>query len=355
MQPPQIELAYEPNLKTEVGFAVGGYRGEGNLSLRMYIVGDLNQTILLNENFTMIQTGEWKGFSANVSLPDFLEPGVHVNGIVVEEVGATTEGVGAIAGVMIPLRIYVPYPWRYIELEFKASDIAVGEKVPFYIKIISRSKEELKRVFATINIYDNDNQKVDSITSDSFSLDTNQARELTLYWDSQNNSVGIYHAVASVFFDGEYRESDTFFKIGDVLIEILNINGTSVEKDQIAKVDVETISRWNSQIKDVYAEVLLYDPSGNMLRKSKTETFTLEPWHPTSVSSYLDVRDLEIGDYQAVARVFYYDKVAEKNFVLNIFQPEKSIFTITNLLIIVIVILFILLILSLVRKEAKKR
>ena len=275
VQPPQIELAYEPNLKTDVGFAVGGYRGEGNLSLKMYIVGELNQSILLNENFTMIQAGEWKGFSANVSLPNFLEPGVHVNGIVVEEIGAVEEGVGAIAGVMIPLRIYVPYPWRYIELEFKAEDIAVGEKVPFYIKIISRSKEELKRVFTTINIYDGNNQKVDSINSDSFTLDTNQARELTLNWDSKNNSVGVYHAVASIFFDGEYRESDTSFKIGDVLIEVLNINGTSVEKDQIAKVDVEMISRWNSQLKDVYAEILLYDSSGNMLRKSKTETFAL--------------------------------------------------------------------------------
>jgi len=352
LQPTRIEIDFEPNLKKDVGFSVGGYKGEGELDLRMYIAGDLNNSILVSENFTSIKPGEWRGFSANLLLPENLEPGTHVNYIVVEEfIEESEEGVGAIAGVKIPLIIHVPYPGRYIETIFKASNTEIGGDVDFDLQITNRGKQDLNKIFAIIDIYNFDEQKIDSLTTGSISLKKTEKGEINSIWNSVGNGVGEYMAVAIFKFDGETKEEKANFKIGDLLIEIINITGNYAEKNQIAKIEVHTESKWNNKIEGVYGGIKVYDSEEVVLSDSKTETTSFDPWEKKVIETYVDLRDVEIGEYDATAKIYYGNKVASKDFKIFIQKPKVKLFTFTNILMIVVAILVVLLMLSLIRKR----
>ena len=105
-------------------------------------------------------------------------------------------------------------------------------------------------------------------------------------------------------------------------------------------------------IENAYAEIFLFTPENESLRNTKTSTINFEPWQRTFILAYLDLRGLPLGVYPAHALISYSGKMSEKEFLLTIYEPKKTIWTLTTFLVAIIVLLVILLLLSFLRKHS---
>ena len=354
IQPPKMELAFEPGKTVEFGYAMGGYRGEGNLSLRIYAIGDLNTSIVLNTNSTTLNPGEWKAFSFQIAYPSLLNPGIHTNGIVIEEEGNPGEGVAAVSGIIIPLYIQVPYPGKYLDVRLEASDTPVDRDVPLTLHLTSKGSEDLESVSGVLSFHNTHNTFLENLTLASFSMQAMDQKEMLFSWDPQNDSAGSYYAIATIFYDGNMKQAQASFKIGEAFIEIVSINGTRLLKDQIGKIDVELANKWNSIIPDAYLEIEVYDTKGNSIKKSRTETFSIASWQTSIISSYLDVHGLDVATYSGKATVFYGPKTTSKKFSLAIYEISKSTISTIHVLIVLVIILSIFLLLALRKRKENK-
>jgi len=350
LQPPDIKIDYTPNLQKTFSYSI---KSDTVVKVGMYVKGDLNQSIRLHTTEADLKPGEWTGFSFEINLPETLNPGLHDNRIVIVEQVTQGEAIGGRVGVELLLPIRVPYPGRYIEIGLDAEDIKINEKEIFKLKFMNYGKENLTDLEALINIYNSNNELIGSIKSNRVSINPGETKNLNVIWDSKGNREGVYYAKAIVNYDNTKAEASTDFRIGDLLIEIISINGTEIKKGNIGKINIKLTSKWNEKIEDVYAQLQFNTNKG--LVSVKSENFDINPWQTLEVFIYLDTKDIDADDYKSELKVFYAGKTIEKNFTLQIKRAIiKDFFSVKNILVIIIIILLLFILFNLNRFKKKK-
>lgn len=353
--PSLFNIDFESNFRQEYGYYITN-NGNSVLYLEMNVTGYLAEYITLDTNSAVLEPGETKGFSFLLELPSEVEkPGVHDNHLLVMEglpEGETGTMIGGRVAIDVPINIRVPYPGKYLEATLSVNDVQVGEVVNFVVKVSNFGKEDLFGLTSIVDIYLKDG-KVGSASSESFDILNSEIKELVLDWDSANSKPGIYVAKAIVDYDGKSAKAEASFKIGDTIIEILNISGSEMERGRINKLDIVAQSVWNERIDDVYAQLDV--DTGKGVLQSRSESLNFEPWGIRTFEIFLDTKDVEIGDYKAKLTIFYLDKTTEKEFSVKIVKSKLGgIFSIQTILILIIAILVIINLWSYIKRRIKK-
>lgn len=157
------------------------------------------------------------------------------------------------------------------------------------------------------------------------------------YWESKDSPPGEYLASATINYGGEEPEKVSHgFRVGDINIEILNIS-TELDKS-IAKILIDVKSNWNSEITDVYAEIVVKNGS-NEIDKIKTSAVDLEPWGRAQLVGYWDRAAIDKGEYELDIYVYYYDKFAQDFVKISLSDSNRGAPMGTNTILIAVVIL----------------
>ena len=206
--------------------------------------------------------------------------------------------------------------------------------------------ETIKDTNILLTIYDKDNKIIANLSDSQQDIKQYDRVEKIFDWPTGNNPFGFYTTLMNLTYDSIKDSKSINFRIGDILIDITNITGTTIKTGKIGKVSIKSESQYNDNINNVYAQI----EADNKIWKSSTINFV--PFGVNDLEIFLDTQDIKTGVYDAKAKLFYADKISEKDFKLTV---KKNFFQNSALLYIsLIAVLIIIVIVAYVLKNKKK-
>ncbi len=335
LSPPSYDIEFKPNGVYDCGFGVKNTASNA-MDFSLYTEGDLNSSIRLSEDSATIEPNVWHGFSCTLTLPGDLTPGLHPNSVVVMEGKAEKGMVGAVAGVKMLLNVRKPYPGKYVEADLQVPDSQINKPVNFRLLLTSRGSEAIDSAKASFRVYAPTGESLATIPTDSIGIPPGDIQELTASWI--HGEAGVYRVVADVAYDGSSLRTERDFRIGDLLIRIMNVSAPDVKPDSIARVFVSTQSLWNERIDDVYASLTVKDSGGNPVASAESPSTPVSPWESKVLTLYFDTSGLKPATYDLAVSLRYSNKTSEASGSIRVVKP----FPTTVVLVAVIIILALL-------------
>jgi hypothetical protein len=315
-------IEYEPGLNETYEFYVRG--GPQMSKVNIWTRGALSKYIKPSIETVTLGPGEVRHFDVTVDIPEKPEIyGLITNEVVATEMPPEAEvGVGAFVEVSAYIRIYIPYPWKYLELSFPVPNVAISQPVPFKITIYSRGELNVT-ARGIVNVTDSEGKNMAILHTDDKFVEAKKTETMEAVWNTTGIDAGRYYAGAAVEYGGEKpATANTEFKIGDLIIKIQNISHKDdIKPDEIVRFEIDLESYWNEEIKNVYVNLFAYDENGGAVGTSKSETIDIATWVSRKVLTYWDTTNLKEGEYDIKFVVNYAGKTAEKNIRVEIKLP----------------------------------
>jgi len=327
--PGSTTVDFESGLERTVNFKVINNENK-DMKVFFNVEGELAPYVTLSNLLVDFAAGEEsKQFSYTVELPKKLKkPGTHIAKIIAIDLppDADSEGtyVGARVGVVSRLEVKVPYPGKYAEAKLRISEGQPGEDAVFVVKVYNYGAQKINKAEATIDILGPTNERIATIISDTKSIDAKGMRELKAVWRPENP--GLYHAVATVRYDGKIARAEENFYVGDVFIELLNIDVKNFRLGGVAKFEMEVESKWNDVLKNVFAEIEMRNQNGDAVGNFKSTSTDLDVLAKEIIIAYWDTENIEPGQYDATITLNYNDgEKTQKEFKADVALDGISI------------------------------
>lgn len=239
-------------------------------------------------------------------LPENVTPGEHRLYIGINEDASLLPpgSIVALTNIYSLVLIRVPYPGIYADILLGVSDINYGQSLPISVIFTSRGTDVVKSVTASAVIYSENKTVITLPMRREQNIQPAETRPLT--WEVESNSLppGDYRATAHVEYDGQTKDLQTNFRVGSEDLDITNTT-TTVESGGIRKYDLDIVSKWNNQLKNIYADIKIID-NGSVVQKMKTPYLeTLEPWNEGRLSGFLDTTEIKPGTYDSEITIYY--------------------------------------------------
>jgi hypothetical protein len=257
--------------------------------------------------------------------------------------------IGATVSVITQLHVNVPYPNKYAEADVQA--INSDGEIIFIIPVLNKGKLDIVNARATIDIYTALNEKIESLETESISIDSLKRKDLTIKWDSSSVTSGSYLAKVTVFYDNNEINLDKQFKVGEKSINVLEINIKDFRLGGIAKFDALVENSWSEEIKNAYLQIIVYNNEGENMADFKSPLYDIPALSKKEMVSYWDTAGVHEGNYEGKLILRYGEESKERNIQLKITENNidisgltgrvvirgEGLFNMKNILIIIII------------------
>ncbi|VVB78287.1 Uncharacterised protein [uncultured archaeon] len=327
--PGRTTINYEKGIQREIEFSVLNNEHK-DMKIILMTNEELGGSISLNESIVEFKSDEEsKSFKYKFDMPDtlFASPGLHVGDIIALEVPkADSSGtyVGATAAVVSQLFVYVPYPGKYIDADLNVLDSEENGTATFIVPVINRGKVGIGEVRGIIDIYNSLNEKIDSINTDYFTLEPGKRTDLSAKCNI-NVPTGDYLAKFSVFYDGENRNFQRQFTVGIKGVSVGTILANDFKLGEIAKLQILVENRWNEELKNVFANMIVYDKDYQIMADVRSPNENIPALSEKELVAYWDTVGVREGEYNGKLMVKYGEKSTDKNLILTIKQNKLDV------------------------------
>ena len=310
VSPAKYEVDFVPGLEGEYKFNF--FSDNPELEFEVSVRGDLAEYITLDKETFCCGSGS---VTAALNLPDAIEtPGPHSIEVGAKPVstGRVGANVGIVARVNGLIRVWVPYPGKYADVDFSVGDANSGEKAPYNLEISSRGDDTILTNSA-IEVFDSENKSAGTYYVGIDTIPPAQDVKIASEIDVSNLGSGSYRAVASVSYEGGVKKAEDDFKLGTLNVKIINYT-RSLKKNAINPFTIEVESFWNDKIENLYAEVFVEGTDISF----KTPSVQLKAWSKTKLLGYFDTTDLKNNEQFQVKMVLHYDgETTEETAILS--------------------------------------
>lgn len=348
VSPSYYDINFEPYLEGEYFFRFSNNQGS---ELTFEVLGDLSEYVKILEE----KKGADNTYDVliKLKLPENIEtPGLNIIRISgKEKLSETLNGITLGLNVNALLRIRVPYPAKYAELELSTELINQGESLPYNLVVYSRGEEDIViKPHLEIRTPEGELVKEMELEEKEIKSTENVAYEGLL--STKTYSPGDYNLIAIVDYDeGKYVNASTLIRLGEMKLRIINYTQT-FEKNKLNPFSLEVESLWNNPIDHIYADV---EVLGFPHKTFTTPSWNIDPWGTKTLSGYLDTIDIEEKNLQLKLNVHYGDKLTSQ--IVNVTQKNEfdwNTFLIVTGIIIVILIIILLILYIIKLKESSK-
>ena len=316
--PGRTTVDFAPGLEKTASFTIINNEHK-SFNAYVYVEGGLRDYITFERDIVPFNASDNSHtFTYTVKLPERIDPpGDHWGKIVVMELPAgwdAPEGetrIIATVAVIHQLRVKVPYPGKYMQLDLMVQEAVPNESVKFFVKLYNLGTEDIAKARATIEILGPTNEVIASIETEPKAVKSMKREELTAAWKAQVNP-GIYHAVVTLRYDDESGKVEKNFYVGNMLVDVLDVSVKDFRLGGIAKFDILTESKWNQPISDVYAHMIISDEQENKVADFKSASVDIEPYERTRLYAYWDTEGVNEGDYISKLILNYADRKTER-------------------------------------------
>ncbi len=329
LSPAIIKNDFEPNSDFSVEYLILSDWTEG---FEIYSEGDFAEYVTFDKNETM--GGK---FIAFINFPEsFDEPGRRKLYIRVRQKIPGISGVGVKLEVGALISIRVPYPGKYAEISsFNVETVNEGDPVEFGVGVINYGTETL--VAQTRVEVSSDGKIIDNFDLGTESISPSESKGFTKKTEGNYYKPGFYNVTAIVNYEEKTLFEYRTFRVGTKLVEITNWT-SEFNESKISPFIIQIESKWNNDLKDVYAEVSVSD-FGEELDSFKTPTIELKKWEKAELSGFLNTDKLKSGNYKANITVFYDGGINGKVVDIRTEIPDSFLYNLgTNTILMVVLI-----------------
>lgn len=300
VDPRSYEVNFEPGLNKSFEFTFV----LNDIVTDLHVEGDLANYVSLNKETI---SGKEKVLARLVLPSKVATPGINQIKIVAGEVVAV-------------IKVKVPYPDKYVDLELSAPNANQGEDVGINLKV-SNLGGQIVYINSSIEIYRGD--ELISVFDGIFGwLNVSDSLNYNISLDTSNYSVGNYSAVALVNYDGEIKRAESYFRLGTLLVRILN-NSREFYENSVGRFEINVESLWNRDIDELYAEVRII---GANAVGFDTPVVKLDAWQKENIFGFLDTAGFTSQDVLANITLYYDGASSSKIVPLKILEKFDYIF-----------------------------
>jgi len=248
-------------------------------------------------------------------------------------VGENVVGVGIASNVWGIIKVEVPYPGKYVDLEVVAPNANAGEEVKLTLRAINRGNESIV-LKLQIQIFKED-KKIDGLVFRTGKISPYETKEYTGLLNTSGYEPGEYIATGLGEYDGDaVARADDSFKLGEYYISVNNYSRI-FEAGKISEFFIEVESFWNDVIEDVYVEVNI---EGYTESSFITSTSNIRPWRTEEILGFLDTNGIKKDKIFGELILHYGGQVTKKEITLEIIQGRDYFFYLILFFIAVVVL-----------------
>src|SRR3989344_2339368 len=320
--PGRTTIDYQPGLHQEISFRVENNEHK-DMKVLFRVEGELAPYVKLKELLVDFSaTEDSKIFTYLIDLPQTLEkPGDHEANIIAQELpkDLNTAGayVGATAAVATNFLVKVPYQGKYAGMRLDISEAQVNQTTTFIIPVLNFGTDNINKAQGMIEIRGPTNDILATLETNTESIPAKGRTELTAGWIANVNP-GKYYAIATLNYDGELARADKIFGVGNLYVEVKDVNVKEFKLGDVAKFNVLVQNKWNEPINDLYAELLIENDKGDILARTQSATTSVSALGETTIDIFWDTEGINSGFYNTRIILHYGDKSSEKQLKIEV-------------------------------------
>lgn len=335
ISPAVMNIDYVPGEEYEIHYTI--ISSSPDSELEIYVAGDLSEYVTLDKEKS-IGGG---GFSVKIKLPyEIDKPGEHRISVGVREKASEDEFIGTAIDISGAIKIFVPYPGRYIESSLSIPNGNTGEPIPVEAYVMNRGRESLN-VDVDVKFFDGAGNEIYSMPFSSVSLEPTQDRFFRKFLDTASYGPGRYFAEAVVDY-GDVTKVNATFRIGSLFVNVTNFT-RSLPADGIQKFHVDVESMWNNRLDKIFSEIFIFNESWNY--SLRTPPVDLDRWEKKTLEGFLDTSNM-LGKYKTNVALYYREGSSLTSGELFIIESGLSfrliIFGLVGIVLIIVILLVIL-------------
>ena len=310
--PSSQQRDFVPGTQEVLGFTIRNTRDD-MITATVNVEPDSEQYLSIDKHEVFIDAKGYAEIKIMMNIPESMPPGQNKLFFKVAE-KPTGEGTIAVTSAVRSFIVMdVPYPGEYLRATISAQDVKIGEPVPIIIDITNDGTDNIPVSIGVINILGNGVTDTIPITFEDIGSKASVSK--TFEWQTSEARVGEYATSVTVEYEGGSTTADTTFRVGDLIMNILDVVAETVPQGWRARVDITPSSKWNEPIPDVYVQVNI----DGITAVSQTET--VGPWTNPVFSTYIETESMELGEHSGQATLFYADKTEVSDFTLVVSRP----------------------------------
>jgi len=348
ISPGKLEYNFKPNMELSLSFSVQS----PEIRIKIFASGDLAEYV----SFDKEELNGSGGFTATIKLPAEVEnPGPNSLYIMAKQMPDEGAGIATAIAIGALVKINVPYPGKYAEMDFSVDDVNVGEELVFNAGVLSLGTEE---IFAIVNteISVAKGKQIESFELGRDIVTPTERKIFQKVINSDRYGAGYYNAIVTLDYGVPTRilKMEKLFRVGSLFVNITNWT-SEVYTGKVNKFDIEAESNWNNKIEYVYAQVVVYDKNNNLTAEFKTISEGLERWEKKNLTGYLDAKNIKPGVYKTNITVFYESNSTSKIVEINVKKEKNIMFTAGIIIVSAIIVVVLIVLVVLIMKKIKKR
>jgi hypothetical protein len=199
-----------------------------------------------------------------------------------------------------------------------------GETTTFVIPVNNNEDQDIKNIYATIEIKDLDGNSLATVDSEPINVNQNERTEIKVKWD---NTVlpGNYVAEILIESDDASAAFTKTFKIEQKTITIEGIQVDEFELGEIVNIDILVENHLEEQITNVQANLLIYDEEQNVIDEIQTKQMTLNQSTLNKIETQWNTQNIPQGLFNAKLIVANTEYEAEQDLVFTIGQNSLTV------------------------------
>jgi len=302
---------FEPGALYEVEFSIVNNEHK-EMDVAVFVEGELADRIKLDKNYLKFNANEeLKSIKYTFSLPNEMLPGTRETKILIKELPPSMAHEGAIVTASVSLtyqlQVQVPYPGKYATIELKTVQTGKTDHVSFLMPVNNFGTQDIVSVKGIIDIYGPTNEKITTINTVGGSVKSQERIDLTATWIGEINP-GKYFAKGVAIYDGETTtEVEKVFNVGEIDIIILEIRvNEDFRLGDIAKFNILLENKWAEELKEVYAEMVVYTLDNKEVIRFRSATEPIAALGKQELIAYWDTAGIKEGEYKTTL-ILHYD------------------------------------------------
>ena len=317
--PGRITLNYDDSLNEQVfSFKILNTENKA-VQLFFSVEGDLNNSIILHKNKIKLLPNEKANINYSLNIDEnYLKAGPNKARIIIRQYQNDDEvsSFSALPAVSFEIVINTPYPGKYIESDIKILGTEKNKTTKFLIPVVNKGEEDIGLIKADINISSKGKQ-IAFIETNSGSLESMTRKDLYAEWLA-NVPMGVYLATVDLIYDDEIATYYKTFNIGEADLDIFDIFVEDFELGNIVELNILVENRWNEDLKEVYANLVLYDSFGNKVVDIKSAPYDIPALRNLRILLYWDTTGIEKGKYTGKVRIISKKNIRERKLYVEI-------------------------------------
>jgi hypothetical protein len=287
ISPAKVRLDFQPGVEHNLRFEI--ITDDPGKEIEVTVTGDLAEYVSLDKS---VLVGGGMVF-VKIKFPNSIDrPGEHDITIGAREKIGESSFLGTSIDIRVPIKVFVPFPGRYIELQLAVPDGNEGDDIPVELKAINRGRQN---VFVSVFIdffADGQGEAVDRMTFQTEQINVTGERYFRKFLNASGFRPANYIANAVVSY-GDVIEINDTFRIGSLFVNVTNFT-QRLPPGGIQKYHIDIESRWNNALGEVFADVNI--TNSTHASTFRTPSVDLTAWEMETLEGFADTTGLE-GEY----------------------------------------------------------